>query len=140
MLAYGLFTVAFFVAIARDTGRRVWLVFAACGVAAALSDAVENALLLSITADMAAPSRELAVLFVPVKIKFALLALTVGAAGIYFRRRKRILLALLCLPAVVLIVPALFAPASFGALAANAIGLGWLAMGIHAATRVPDAL
>lgn len=132
-IAYGLFILSFFAAAARTRSNRSWLVLGLLGIVAALADAWENSILLSLTSG--GGTGPLAALPLPVWTKFGLLALCCGAAGVYFLKLKHYILALLCLPAVALILPGMLAPFAYGALAANGIGLGWLAMGIHAASR-----
>ncbi len=135
MLVYGSFVLAFFGAAARATGDRRWWFAGWLGPIAALSDAVENALLLSINADMADPARELAVLPYPVWIKFTLLAVTCGLAGLALFRQRAWLLALPCLVAPIMIVPAVLNPWTWGQSAVSSIALGWIAMLAWAAWR-----
>lgn len=96
MVAYGGFILAFFLALAQDTQRRVWWLFAALGVLAALADAVENGLLLQLTAQLAAgPSVSgqpvedlLSRLPYPVWCKFFSLMLAGWGLGAYLFTRK----------------------------------------------------
>ena len=136
MLVYGSFVLAFFGATARATGDRRWWFAGWLGPLAALSDAIENALLLSINADMAAPGTELAFLPYPVWTKFALLAVGCGLAGLALFHRRAWPLALPCLVAPVMIVPGVLYPWTWGQSAVSAIALGWLAMLLWAAWRV----
>lgn len=131
MPIYGFFVFSFFAGMAQDRQRRIWLAFGALGLVAAASDAIENTLLLGITADLSAPRDELALLPWPVWIKFGLLAVTCAAAAAALFRAGRPALAALCLPALLAILPGIAAPLRFGSLAAPMIGLGWLAMGFH---------
>jgi len=85
---------------------------------------------------MADPARELALLPYPVWLKFALLALSCGGAAIAFLRLRHHVLALLCLPAPLLLVPGYMSPLIVGPLATAMVGLGWVAMGFDAARRV----
>ncbi|MCZ8172865.1 MAG: hypothetical protein O9272_14095 [Brevundimonas sp.] len=140
MPAYGLMTYSFFRGIGRQVNGRVWLVFGAMGILAALADAIENALMFRMVADMASPLDEMALLPYPVWIKFALLAVTCGGAALAFVRLRRWVLALLCLPAPLLLVPGMLDPFGLGPTSTMLIGLGWLAMGIHAATRLRPRL
>jgi len=135
MPLYGLFVFSFLAAIGRELAQPVWRVVGALAIVAAIADAFENWSLLRLTADLADPAAELALLPYPVWIKFGLLALTCGAAAVALHRARRPWLALLCLPAPLLIFPGIWAPHLFGALAVSLIGLGWLAMGIHAIHR-----
>jgi len=135
MPAYGLMTFSFFTGIARERRETVWMLFAWLGIVAALADAIENALMFSMVADMANPLDEMAALPYPVWTKFGLLAVTCGGAAWAFARMQRWILALLCLPAVLLLIPGMLDPFGLGPTSTQMIGLGWLAMGIHAATR-----
>lgn len=136
MPIYGFFVLSVFAGFAREHGNRVWLAIGALGLAAATSDAIENTLLLRITVDLAAPGQALALLHWPVWIKFGLLALTCSGAAVAFFQSRRFILGVLCLPAPLAILPGIAAPLQFGSLATAAIGLGWLAMGIHVVTRM----
>ncbi|WBX83350.1 hypothetical protein [Sphingosinicella microcystinivorans] len=136
MPLYGFFVFSVFAGIARERKRRVWLAVGALGLVAAASDAVENVLLLEITADLPSPGDALACLPWPVWIKFGLLALTCGAAAVALFRSGRRVLGALCLPAPLAILPGIAMPLQFGSLAVAMIGLGWLAMGLDAVTRL----
>lgn len=136
MLVYGSFVLAFFGATARATGERRWWFAGWLGPLAAVSDAIENALLLSINADMAAPETELAFLPYPVWFKFALLAAACGLAGFALFRQRAWPLALPCLVAPVVIVPGILSPWTWGQSAVSAIALGWIAMLLWGAWRV----
>lgn len=140
MPAYGLMTFSFFRGIGREIDGRVWLVFGAMGLFAALADAAENALMFGMVADMADPLDEMALLPYPVWTKFGLLAVTCGGAAWAFVRLQRWVLALLCLPAPLLLIPGFLDPFGLGPTSTMLIGLGWLAMGIHAATRLRTTL
>lgn len=128
MVIYASFVLAFFGATAHETGERRWWFAGWLGPLAALADAIENALLLSITADMASPKTELVFLPYPVWIKFTLLAVACGLAGWAFLRQRAVMLALLCLIAPAMIVPALLSPWTWGQTAVSTIALAWIAM------------
>ena len=136
MVVYGSFVLAFFGATASATGDSRWWFAGSLGVIAAISDAIENALLLSINADMATPETELLFLPYPVWIKFALLAAACGFAGWALARQRAWWLAPPCLVAPVLIVPGLLSPWSWGQIAVSGIALGWIAMLLWASWRV----
>ncbi len=140
MPAYGLMTYSFFRGIGRELKGKAWLVFGGIGIVAALADAIENALMFRIVADMANPLDEMALLPYPVWTKFGLLAVSCGGAAWAFVRLRRWVLALLCLPAPLLLVPGILDPFGRGPTSTMLIGLGWLAMGIHAATRLRSTL
>lgn len=136
MVVYGSFVLAFFGATARTTGIQRWWLAGVLGPVAAASDAIENALLLSINADMAAPAPELAWLPLFVWTKFILLALDCGLAGIALLRMRAWLPAVTCFVAPIAIVPGLLRPWKWGQPAVSAIALGWLVMVLWAAWRV----
>lgn len=128
MVVYGSFVLAFFGATTTMTGERRWWYAGWLGPLAALSDAIENALLLSINADMARTQAELAVLQLPVWTKFVALAAAWGLAAWALARQRAWLPALLCAPATVAIWIGLAAPLQRGELAVSFIALGWAAM------------
>jgi hypothetical protein len=135
MPLYGFFTLSFFLATGRELGSGVWRAPGVLGLVAAAADAVENVLLLSITADLADPAVELVWLPYPVWTKFGLLAVTCGAAAVALLRLGRPVLAVICMPAAVMIVPAIVRPLTFGSPATVLIGVAWLAMGAYAIRR-----
>lgn len=135
MPSYGLLTLSFFVGIARELRAGFWRVFGAMGVIAAVSDAIENWLMFRIVGNMADPLADMALLPYPVWIKFGLLALSCGGAAWAFARLRRWILAALCLPAPVMLIPGILDPLHTAPLATSLIGLGWLAMLLHAVTR-----
>lgn len=135
MPAYGFLTFSFFKGLSRELDGNQWRLFGLLGIVAALADALENALLFGITGNMADPLSKLALLPYPVWTKFGLLAITCGGAAWGFVRLRRWILALLCLPAPLLLVPGWLDPYGLGPNATATIGLGWAAMAIHAGTR-----
>ncbi len=128
MIVYGSFVLAFFGASAGSTGNSRWWLASWLGPLAAASDAIENALLLSINADMVAANPKLAFLAYPVWIKFIALALACGLAAWALLRQRGWLPALLCVPAPLAIWFGLAAPYRWGESAVSTIALGWLAM------------
>jgi hypothetical protein len=135
MVVYGSFVLAFFGASAGETGNSRWWLAGWLGPLAALSDAIENALLLSINADMATPEHEVALLAYPVWIKFTLLALACGLAAWTLFRQRAWLPAILCLPPAFAIWFGLAAPYRWGEQAVATIAVAWLAMLAWAAWR-----
>lgn len=138
MPAYGLLTLSFFFGVARELDAPVWRLFGWMGVVAALSDAVENAIMFRMVSDFVSGADmlgEMAVLPYPVWLKFGLLAASCGGAAWAFIIMRRYLLAVLCLPAPLLFVPGLLDPFGLAPGATTTIGLGWLAMALHAGTR-----
>lgn len=139
MPAYGLLTLSFFFGIARETGSPFWRVFGWAGIVAALADAVENAIMFVMVDNFTTGSDvtgAMAVLPFPVWIKFGLLAASCGGAAWAFARLRRFVLALLCLPAALLFIPGLLDPFGLAPTATSTIALGWIAMAVHAATRL----
>lgn len=135
MVVYGSFVLAFFGATAAATGNPRWWIAGWLGPLAAVADAIENALLLSINADMASPRAELAILPLPVWTKFIALGLACGCAAWALARQRAWLPALLCAPAAGAIWFGLAAPLRQGQAAVSTIALGWSAMLAWAAWR-----
>lgn len=138
MLAYGLLVASFFWAIARELGQGRWRLFAWMGIAASLADAIENAIIFRMVADLSAGTDvtgELAILPYPVWIKFGLLAAACGGGAVAFIRMRRWILAALCLPAPLLFIPVALDPFGSGGLATGMIAPAFAAMAIHALTR-----
>lgn len=127
MTAYGAYLAAFFVACWRATGRMVWLVPAAIAIAAALSDAVENIILLGLTKDLAAaPNIEYLGCFV--WFKFLSLMICGVAAGIYLIRTSRIgwqFVGGLVIIGALAVVPAFLVPSSYGSLLGKGLAVVW---------------
>lgn len=136
MVVYGSFVLAFFGAVARDSGNARWWLAGWLGPLAGAADAVENAFLLSINADMATPGPELALLAYPVWTKFIALAMACGFAAWALARRRAWLPAALCAPPVLAIWFGLADPFRWGENAVSTIVLAWLAMLGWAAWRV----
>lgn len=128
MVVYGSFVLAFFGASATSTANPRWWWAGWLGPLAAIADAIENALLLSINAEMATPRIELAWLAIPVWIKFIALALACGLAAVALVRQRGWLAAPLCLPAPLAIGFGAAAPLRWGEMAVTTIALGWLGM------------
>lgn len=135
MVVYGSFILAFFGATARATGDARWWLAGWLGPAAALADAAENALLLSVTADLTSAGGELAWLPYPVWLKFGALALATGLGALALVRQRAWLLAVACLPAPLAIGFGLAAPLARGQAAVGTIAIGWVAMLAWAAWR-----
>lgn len=128
MAVYGSFVLAFFGASATTLGQPRWWYVGWLGPFAAGADAVENAVLLSINADMTASEAELAWLPLPVWAKFCALALACGLAAMALVRQRAWLAALLCLPAPLAIGFGIASPLRWGQPAVGAIAVGWAAM------------
>ncbi|MCT2558171.1 hypothetical protein N0B51_04185 [Tsuneonella sp. YG55] len=128
MLAYASFLVAFFRMSAADLDAPRWRAVAWLAPVAGTADAVENAILLSLNADLADPATRLAILPWPVWIKFGLLSALSAAAGLALWRQRALPLALLCAAAPVLALPAIAFPHRWGQANAAAIGVSWAAI------------
>ncbi len=126
MAAYSVFITLFFMGAYRKSQRRIWLMFAALGVLAGISDAVENTILFEITADLNAAGG-LAWLAYPVHLKFLSLYICAFGVGYYLQSSDRkaarlfgLLLQLLAPIAVILLVSGLASAATL------VITLAWL--------------
>lgn len=135
MAVYGSFVLSFFGASAQATGAPRWWLAGWLGPLAAAADAVENALLLSINADMATPQAELAWLPYPVWTKFIALSLACGLGAWTLMRQGAWLPAVLVAPPAVAIWLGVTAPFERGQPAVSAIFIAWLAMLGYAAWR-----
>lgn len=135
MPIYGMLVFSFFAGVARELGKPAWRIFGYMGLVAALADAVENFIMFRMVGHMADPLGEMAVLPYPVWTKFGLLALACGGAAIALLRMRRYVLAALCIPAPLLIIPGWLDPYGLGPLATSMIALGWIAMALHAGSR-----
>jgi hypothetical protein len=135
MVVYASFVLAFFGASAGATGNPRWWRVGYLGPLAAVSDALENALLLSINADMSSPGTELSILPFPVWTKFGALALACGLAGLVLVRQRGWLPAILCAPPIAAIGFGLAAPMQWGERAVGTIAIAWAAMLAWAAWR-----
>ncbi len=140
-LAYGLFLAAFCRGVRSEVGARgqtFWLVMSLLGVAAALSDLIENAILLRLTTDLeGAPGIEW--LAYPVWLKFSAIA-AVGFAASAYLMGTRHTVAWRCAGVVALLgcftVPiGAVDPARFGYLMGSGITLCWLVLLAYAGRR-----
>ena len=135
MVVYGSFVLAFFGASARATGEQRWWLAGWLGPLAAIADAIENALLLSINADMADPRPELVWLPYPVWTKFIALSLACGFAAWALVRQRAWLPAILVAPPAVAVWFGVTAPFARGQMAVSTIFVAWLTMLAYAAWR-----
>ncbi|MGX7952375.1 hypothetical protein ACWPM1_07375 [Tsuneonella sp. HG249] len=135
MVVYGSFVLAFFGATAWATGNDRWWLAGWLGPFAAVSDAIENVLLLSINYDMATPAPELTILPLPVWSKFIALAVACGCAALALARQRAWLPVLLCLPPAIVIWFGLAAPMRWGESAVGTIAVAWVTMLLWAAWR-----
>ncbi|MEN8722342.1 MAG: hypothetical protein ABF335_05585 [Alphaproteobacteria bacterium] len=138
MLAYGLFIALFFVAGAKQSGRKVWLLFGALGVIAAVSDGIENKILLGLTADLEnAPYLDL--LAYPVWIKFwCLMGAGIGA-GLFMMAENdswlwKLLGAIVALAALG-VLAGFWSPTHYAVLMGNGLTICWVLQLVYAARR-----
>ena len=128
MVVYGSFVLAFFGASAKVTGDPRWWRAGWLGPLAALSDAIENALLLSINSDMTTPEPELAFLSFFVWLKFIALAVACGFAAWAMVRQRAWLPAILVFPPAMAIWIGAAAPYRYGETAIFTIFVAWVMM------------
>ena len=136
MPAYALFMTTFLWAAYQETGRKVWTFFAGIGLLSGFADAIENAILLGITANFeTAPF--LSLLAFPVWIKFFSITLAVAAAGIFIFQQKHVfkIAGLLTALSMIAVFMAFYDASRFGALSGQAIGIAWGIMLIYAASK-----
>jgi len=127
---YGAFLLlSLFVVMKEARLRGYWLV-ALIAIAALIADVYETSRQLAITVDLANAERHMAVLMVASRAKF--IGLTVAALAASWAgwqaRPRRMVLAVSCLPALVLMPLALLAPKSFGDLGTLTLAVAWLAL------------
>jgi hypothetical protein len=127
---YGAFVLlSLFVVMKEARLRGYWLV-AVIVIAALIADICETTRQLAITADLEHAEGHMAVLIVASRAKFiglTLAALAASWAG-WQARPRRTVLAVSCLPALLLMPPALLAPKSFGDLGTLTLAAAWLAL------------
>jgi len=135
MVVYASFVAAFFGASAKATGNPRWWLAGWLGPLAAVADAIENALLLSINADMTTPEAELAYLPAFVWTKFIALSVACGLAAWALVRQRAWLPALLVVPPAIAIWFGAAAPFARGELAVFTIFIAWVTMLAYAGWR-----
>lgn len=137
MVAYGAFLWTFFRAIREASGRRMWLLFGWLGIIASVFDGIENAILLGLTADLAAASH-LDWLSYPVWTKFLLLMLNSLAAGSYLVTRRHWLwttFGLLTICGGPTVLPARWSPADHAHLITPGIAVAWVSQLVYGVSR-----
>ena len=128
LVLYGGFIFLFFLAVAKTSKRKTWLVFAVLGVLAAISDGAENIILLGLLDDLEA-AKNLSFLHFPVLIKFSLLMVCgVGAGGYLMMANRRVwvVFGVLAIGGALVILPALVAPQNYGQYVSSGITLCWV--------------
>lgn len=129
MLAYGLFIALFFGAAAKQSGRRIWWVFGLLGIVAAMSDAVENQILLGLTADLEA-ARNLDLLAYPVWIKFLSLMIAGVGAGLFLIAHNTgpiwLVLGTLATLGALCVAAGYWSPTDYAVLMGNGLTICWV--------------
>jgi len=140
MAIYTVFGALFGMAARRRHVLLGSVIFVAAMIAG-LADMVETRTLLAITAqmaqDVAAPDG-LTTLWMPVTLKFIMLAVSIVGAGLFMMSRDGMVwtaLGALTVLAALLSLPALLSTASLGYLLTASVGLGWSIMLAYALTR-----
>ncbi len=137
MVAYGAFVALFLHAAAAASGRTILSLMAMLAITAAAADAVENVILLGITADLEA-ARDIGLLTYPVWIKFLGLMVTGMAAGMVIATQGRHfwrILGVVAAAGALLVLPAFYDPATYGYLLTLGITVCWTIMLVFAISR-----
>jgi hypothetical protein len=131
---YGAFLLFFFTGV-RERNLRLGNAGVAASWIAVVGDYFENACLMQLTPSLDAASHWFALLAWATGIKWLALGIGCGLAALLFatRQPRNLLLALLCVPGVLVAIATLIEPARFGPYLSLAIGAGWLALLISAA-------
>lgn len=137
MIAYGLFIALFLRAAGKASGNSIWYLLAMLGIVAGAADAIENNILLNLTADIeAAP--DIGLLAYPVWTKFLSIMVTGAAAGIVIATQGRHfwrILGVVATASALLVLPGFYDPATYGAPMGLGITICWIIMLIFAITR-----
>jgi len=136
MPAYAGFMGTFLWGAYRETDQKAWLIFGIIGLLSGVFDAIENAILLGITADLkAAPL--LTLLAFPVWAKFFSIAIAVASAGLFIAQQNGLfrIAGLLTTFAMLAVLAAFYDASKFGSVSAQAIAFGWAVMLIYALNR-----
>lgn len=127
---YGVFLLLSLLVIMNEARMRGYWLAALVVLAALIADVNETSRQLAITADLPNAERHILVLMVASRTKFigiAIAALAASWAG-WKARPRRTILALSCLPTILLMPLAILAPKSFGDLATIGLAIAWLAL------------
>ena len=139
LVVYNLFLGVLLAAVVRETGRsslRHALGLPLCAVAA---DAWENIILVALLARLEQPQELLARLAIATWCKWGAIALATAAAGIgLLALRRRVLGALALLPVPTVLV-AYVDPLRYGELLSLSLPVSWIALVVHAVSRVREA-
>jgi hypothetical protein len=127
---YGVFLLLSLFVLMKDARPRGYWLVALIVIVALIGDVYETSRQLAITADLANAERHMPVLMVASRAKFiglTLAALAASWAG-WQARPRRLVLAISCLPALLLMPLALLAPKSFGDLGPLTLAVAWLVL------------
>jgi hypothetical protein len=127
---YGVFLFLSLFVVMKDARLRGYWLVALIVIVALVGDVYETSRQLAITADLANAERHMPVLTVASRTKFiglTLAALAASWAG-WQARPRRMVLAISCLPALLLMPLALLAPKSFADLGPLTLAVAWLAL------------
>jgi len=135
LIIYSFFIVAFFLALYRESGHRLFQGGILLALVAGIADIWENAVLRDLTYmldDVGAANALLIELHSATWAKWFALALGSGLASFALYRNKHQILALLALPGFLSALPAFLDPKAYATLFADLIGLWFIAMLITA--------
>jgi len=137
MIAYGLFIALFLRAAGKASGNTLWYLLATLGIVAGAADAIENNILLGLTADLEAAT-DIGLLAYPVWIKFFSIMITGVAGGIVVATQGRHfwrILGVVAAASALLVLVGFYDPATYGALLGLGITICWVIMLAFAITR-----
>jgi len=135
LIVYSFFIMTFFLALYRESGRKVLQLGILLAVVAGVTDIWENAILRDLTYaldDVGAANALLAQLHTATWAKWFALALGSALSSYALYQNKRRVLALFALPGFLLALPAFFDPRGYATLFVDMIGLWFLVMLIAA--------
>lgn len=138
MASYALFMAFFCLAAWRTDEHIVWLVFSGVGILSGFADAVENLILLGITADIAS-APNMGWLAIPVWTKFLSISAAICASGWFILSRPALTFKVLGLIAILggsVNILAFMDPSEFGWLIRHGTTAGWLIMLGYSGYRV----
>ncbi|MGD1934652.1 MAG: hypothetical protein ACFB0Z_09140 [Candidatus Phaeomarinobacter sp.] len=137
MIAYGLFIALFLRAAGKASGNSLWYLLAMLGIIAGAADAIENNILLGLTADLEA-AKDIGLLAYPVWIKFFSIMTTGVAGGIVIATQGRHfwrILGVVAAASALLVLVGFYDPATYGTLLTLGVTICWVIMLIFAITR-----
>ena len=137
MIAYGAFIALFLRAAGKASGNSIWYLLAMLGIVAGAADAIENTILLGLTADLEA-ARDISLLAYPVWIKFFSIMITGVAGGIVIATQAKHfwrILGVVAAASALLVLAGFYDPSTYGALLGLGITICWIIMLVFAITR-----